>query len=155
MLRKFLGTMMVSTLGLVALAPVAAHAGVVTVNFDAIDTSGGSVTGPVLDTYLAGFGITLANMTANTSVSVATPPTADTNVVLTSNPNYLSQWWNGINGTSFDFKFGTILQALSITIPQITPGVVVPAWSLTAFDSANASLGSFSGGIAGSPFPAT
>jgi len=141
--------MAIALAGTLAMIPVAARASVITVNFDTLDTSGGGVTGSALDAYLGGFDITLTNVTPTTSIYVSTPLTADTNVVLTSNPNYLRQWWAGINGTSYDLTFETTLQSLSVTIPQITAGVIVPSWSLTALDSSNTPLGSFSDGISG------
>lgn len=136
------------------MVPAAQATTITTVNFDAVDTSGGDVTGAAVNTYLAGYGITLTNITGGTYVAVRTPPLGDTNVVLTSNPNYLAQWWGGIDGTSFDLSFGKTLLSLSVTIPQITSGALVPAWSLTALDSDGNSLGSYSGALASSPFPA-
>lgn len=140
-----------ATIAAFALMMPSAHASTLTtVNFDTVDTSGGSASGAAVTTYLAGFGITLSNVTATTAIYISTPPSADTNVVLTSNPNYLRQWWMGIDGTSYDLSFATPLLSLQVTIPQITSGVLVPEWSLTALDSDGNSLGSYSGGLGGS-----
>lgn len=78
--------------------------------------------------------------TPTTFLRVMTPPTGDTNVVLVSNPNYLAQWWSGVNGTSFDLIFDQPLMDLSVAIPQITGGVSVPEWSLTALDGSGNTL---------------
>jgi hypothetical protein len=121
----------------VGVTPAAAS---VLVNFDGVDASGGAVTGAPLDTYLAGFGITVANETPSTTLGIKTPPAGDTNVVLITNPNYMSQWWGGVNGTSFDLMFDQPLESLYVSIPQITAGVTVPAWSLTALDASGTPL---------------
>lgn len=117
------------------------------VDFDALNVPSGSneVTGTPLANYLAGFGITLANETPGTHVGVKTPPTWDTNVVLETNPNYMSQWWATINGTSFDLVFDQTLEDLEVSIPQITSGVIIPAWSISSIDGNGNVLTTFSG----------
>jgi|GEM_PF-2580818 hypothetical protein len=129
----------------------ATHAAAGIINFDAVDTSNPPLTfGVAPDSYLAGFGVTVSNVTPTTTVGVKTPILFDTNVVLLSNPNYLSQWWAGINGTSFDLIFDQPLVNLSVSIPQITSGVIVPAFSFTALDASGTPLvTSFSAGLGG------
>ena len=125
------------------------------VDFDAIDTSGGQVTGAAIDTYLAGFGITVANEIPTTFLRVGQPSQMDADVVLVSQPNYLAQWWNGVNGTSFDLIFDRPLANLSVSIPQIVGStVLVPEWQLSALDgNGNLLTTSYQGAMAGSPFP--
>jgi len=129
-----LGALLVLSLSLAGATPADAS---VTVNFDALDTSGGPVSQYAIDTYLGGFGITQANATPTTFLRVMTPllGKGDTNVVLVTNPNYMAQWWSGVNGTSFDLIFNQPLESLYVSIPQITSGVSVPAWSFTALNA--------------------
>ena len=128
--------LLVFSLSLVVATPTTAAL----INFDSLDTSGGQITGPAINTYLADFGVTVSNETPTTFLRVMTPPTGDTNGVLVSNPNYLAQWWSGVNGTSFDLIFDQQLVDLTVSIPQITSGVIVPEWSLTAIDGSGNTL---------------
>ncbi len=122
----------------------------IVINFDAVDTSSPPALGVDPTAYLAGFGVTLTNVTPGTGVGIKNPATFDPNLILLSNPNYMSQWWGGINGVSYDMMFSQPLLDLSISIPQITPGVSVPAWSFTALDAGGSTLTtSFSQGLSG------
>ena len=47
-----------------------ANADQITVDFDALDTSAGWVSGATLDSYLAGYGVTLTNLTPSSTVAV-------------------------------------------------------------------------------------
>ncbi|MEK6764708.1 MAG: PEP-CTERM sorting domain-containing protein [Planctomycetota bacterium] len=116
----------------------------ITVDFDALDTSGtASVSGATLDSYLAGFGVTLTNVTPTTSVFVGdidNEPSASPS----SSPNWLDQWWNGINGVSYQLDFDNVLNSLSFTRVGLAPTAptLAPEWSVTVFDAFNNSLGS-------------
>ena len=108
-----------------------------TVNFDALDATAGFVSGATLDTYLAGFGITLASFTAGTTVGVAN----DLNVYggdpinPPSIPNIFSQF--DLNTpVSFTLNFATALTSFAFTRPQLVStggGVSHPAWQAYAF----------------------
>jgi len=123
-----------------------ARAVTITVDFDALDTSGtATVSGAALDSYLAGFGVTLTNVTPGTSVYVGDQDN-DLNGIPSSMPNWLDQWWSGINGVSYQLDFDNVLDSLSFTrvgIPGLSNGVIAPEWSITAYDVGNNPLGSF------------
>lgn len=137
----------------------------VTVDFDAVDTSGGNVSGAALDTYLAGFGITLTNVTGTFSplvvISFATALTAlgPNNVVAPSQPNILEQF--GGPATSFTLEFATPLISFSFTRAGRCTPLAFPPWTAVAKDSSAVTLdtvGEGSGGTGGascfSPTPA-
>lgn len=123
-----------------------ARAVTITVDFDALDTSGTStVSGVTLDNYLAGYGVTLTNITPGTSVYVGDQDN-DINAIPSSGTNWLGQWWTGINGVSYQLDFDNVLDSLSFTrvgIPGLTSGTIAPEWSVTAYDAGNNSLGSY------------
>lgn len=116
----------------------------ITIDFDALDTSGtSSVGGAALDSYLAGFGVTLTNVTPGTSVFVGDVDN-DASASASSNPNFLTQWWGGINGVSYQLDFDNVLDSLSFTRVGLAPtaSVLAPEWNVTVFDAFNNSLGS-------------
>ena len=121
-----------------------------TVNFDSVDTSGGFVTGAALDTYLAGFGITLTNVTATFTplvvVNFATALTAlgPNNVVAPSQPNILEQF--GGPATSFTLEFATPLISFSFTRAGRCTPLAFPPWTAVAKDSSAATLSTVSEG---------
>jgi hypothetical protein len=124
------------TLSLDGGTPAAAS---IVIDFDSVDTSSLPSLGVDPTSYLAGFGVTLANVTSTTTMGIKNP-TFDTNLILVSNPNYMSQWWNSINGVSYDLMFDQPLESLNVAIPEITSGVIVPAWSFTAIDAGGTPL---------------
>ncbi len=66
-LRKSLASVL---LFLVLFVPCTAQADPFVVNFDALNTSGGAVTGSALNAYLAGFGIAITSQVANPGVEI-------------------------------------------------------------------------------------
>ncbi len=104
------------------------------VNFDSLDTTSGSVSGVPLTNYLAGFGITVSDVTPGTtltvenlSVSMFVPQTP---------PNALHQQ-NNANGESYTLNFSPALSSLSFTRCAELPGpdgIAYPYWSATAYD---------------------
>jgi len=137
---KILG--LVASLGFFAGLPLTApaRADVVTVNFDALNASGGAITGAPLTSYLAGFGITLTE-SSGTSVGIADVSNVYGGGVIgaTTGNNVLMQ-----SGTtspaSYTLSFATALLSFQFdTVSNITSNLL-PAWSATAFDASNVTL---------------
>lgn len=118
------------------------------VNFDALDASAGPVTGAALASYLAGFGISLSDVTPGTDVGAwddqnlyggqpVDPP---------SPPNVLTQAGSN-DPVTFTLNFSTPLDSFGFTRPQLEPGpsgVTHPAWQAYAFDASGTELDSTS-----------
>lgn len=128
-----------------------ARAVTITVDFDALDASGGFVSGPALDVYLAGFGITVSNVIGPSGPFVADATTAGGGFgvpnffTLPSSPNFL---WHSVanDPISYQLNFSTLLDSLSFTRPQtnanLSPsGHIAEAWSARALDSGDNTIG--------------
>jgi PEP-CTERM motif-containing protein len=126
-----------------------AEASPIVVDFDAVDTSGGPVTGATVINYLAGYGITFS-----TSFAV--------NPYIESYP-----WWIGTVSApnefgpvglatpfSYTLAFSTLLDDLSFTRPGFSPAIM-SAWSATAYSASNAVLASAGEGLLFNAGPAT
>lgn len=115
----------------------------VLVNFDALNATGGPITGPALDTYLAGFGITLSNIVGPAGPSVYD---ATTNVFVAPNyfgpptmPNFIWQPTTN-NPIGYQMDFATSLTSISITRTAMQAtiggsGLVAAPWSARAIDA--------------------
>lgn len=136
---------LVASLGFFGALPLAAPARadvVTTVNFDALDASGGAISGAPLTSYLAGFGITLTENTL-TPVSIA-----DVNLVYgggvigaTTGLNVLMQ--GGTSGpASYTLSFATPLLSFQFDTVKNLVFNSLPIWSATAFDASNVALSS-------------
>ena len=116
--------------------------GTILIDFEAMDASAGPVSGSLLATYLAGYGVTLANVSTNTTVAVQD----DQNIlggsltVASSGDNLLTQ----TNGTgaggavSYTLLFNPPYPSVSWTRAELlagSGGVQSPAWQATAHDS--------------------
>jgi hypothetical protein len=116
--------------------------GTILIDFEAMDASAGPVSGSLLATYLAGYGVTLANVSTNTTVAVQD----DQNIlggsltVASSGDNLLTQ----TNGTgaggavSYTLLFNPPYPSVSWTRAELlagSGGVQSPAWQATAYDS--------------------
>jgi len=150
----FLGASFV-TLWLVA--STEAFAAVV-VNFDALDTSNGGVHGAALDSYLAGYGLSLSGVTSNTYVEVgdASPWYGGGWVITPSSPNVLYQAGTGANGPiTFTVTFPAPELWVSFTrigLYGANGGISYPWWTAEAFDANHTLLSSVSqsgGGVGG------
>jgi len=133
------------------------HADLITVDFDALDaTAPEGVTGSALDSYLAGYGISISNVFINGSPPV---PPADsyilvlddrkiyggTAVVASSVHNIMTQ--GGSNDpVSFQLNFSSLVDNFGFTRPKLTPdsssGITHPWWRAEAYDASNNLLGS-------------
>ena len=127
--------------------PVAA---VVVVDFDALDASSGPVSGAALDSYLAGFGITISNVVgpAGPSVFDATTPEGGLGIpdffTPPSAPNFL---WHQVSNDPIQYQlnFSAPLNSVSFTRVQINAylspsGLVAAPWSARALDSGGNTL---------------
>jgi hypothetical protein len=118
-----------------------------TINFDSLNATAGSVTGAPLNTYLAGFGVTLINVTSGTQMVVQ-----DENVIYGGNVvdapssrNVLGQ--QGTAGAaSFTLSFASVVSNLSFDRVGIYGNInptSFPTWSATALDVNGNSLGAY------------
>lgn len=127
------------------------HASAVIVDFDALDASASSITGPALASYLAGFGISLSGVTPGTNVAVI----ADQNLYggtamdSPSAPNILSQIGSN-NPVTFTMNFSSPLDSFSFTRATLLAGpngITHPAWQAYAFNASMTQLAFASEGL--------
>jgi len=147
MLTILLGFGFCVSMALLVSRPV--HADVI-VDFDALDTSSGIVSGTAVENYLAGFGITISGVSAgfdplvgNQSQFGPTPSSA---------PNMFGTSSN-VDPTTYTLNFSTTLDSFSWTrVSTIGTGDSNPAWTLTAYsglDATGVTLSSTGAGLAG------
>jgi hypothetical protein len=112
-----------------------------TLNFDSISVSPGSSLDISTTTYLAQYGITLANVTAGSKVNVFNA--TGTTIVAPSLPNVLVEQGN-IGGEFYTLVFSTPLSTFSFDVAGNSKsggsGTLVAAWSATASNSSNMTL---------------
>ena len=143
MTRTLLGGGLGLVLGLALAVPAVAQT-TITVDFDALDTSGGPVSGATLDDYLAGFGITLTIPAGGGTVFAnAAPLGGPNNVVAPSQPNILEQ----TNGTatggiteSYTLVFDNPLDSFTFTRAGRCTPLAFPDWQAAAKDSSGTQL---------------
>ena len=130
---------------------VAAATGVRVINFDVLNTAGGSVGGTNLSNYLAGFGVKCSNVTVGSALEAVGGGlvTGSGGAVASSPPNYFTQ--AGLNQpVSFTLVFASPQQAFGWTRAGLAAGsggVSHPQWTATAFDAAGVELGSAGEGL--------
>lgn len=134
----------------VALLSQSAHAATVVMDFDSLDTSGGSITGAPVTNYLASYGVTASNLTSGSSLYVA-PATANY-LVAPSSPNIFTLWGPDANGNSFTLNFSNQVSDFSLTrtgfLGAYSPsGNVLGDWTATAYNASNGVLGSIGEGM--------
>jgi len=103
----------------------------VTINFDSVDASGGPVDAT---SYLAGFGITLSNVTSGTSVDIVKNTDSDwTNP--SSLPNYITQS-GSLDPVSYTLTFAAPLADVGFTrtMYYCETGIAYPEWHVQAFN---------------------
>ncbi len=111
------------------------------IDFDAVDTSGGTVTGTTVTSYLAGYGVSF-------STSYAIYP------VIEPYPYWMSPVSGGnsfgpqglATAFSYTLSFANPLDALSFTRPGFSPAIM-SAWSATAYAADNTVLASIGEGM--------
>jgi hypothetical protein len=117
-----------------------------TIDFDALNTSAGAVGGTLLVNYLAGYGVTLADVTAGTTMEAVNTNslTGSVQVDVPSSPNFFTQ--AGLDQpVSFTLRFAKPLQSFGFTRVGLSAqsGLVShPQWTATAFDSNGTELSS-------------
>jgi hypothetical protein len=120
--------------------------GTTLIDFEALNASAGPVSGVPLSAYLAGYGVSVTNVTTNTVLAVQN----DTNIldgnltVASSGENLLTQI--GANGlVSYTLLFNPPYPSVSWTRTALlagTGGVETPSWQATAYDANGAEIGS-------------
>ena len=119
----------------------AATAGTIVIDFDNVGTSGGTVSGAPVMTYLAGFGVTFSTAYAINPVIEPYPywmtPVSGTN---SFGPQGLA------TAFSYTLDFDTPLESVSFTRPGSYPAWM-SAWSATAYSADNTVLGAVSQGM--------
>ena len=127
----------------------AAEASPIVVNFDAVDTSGGAVTGAPVISYLASYGITF-------STSFAVNPYVEPYpwwISTVSGPNVFGPVGLA-TPFSYTLTFATPLDDLSFTRPGFNPAIM-SAWSATAYSASNTVLDTAGEGLLFNAGPAT
>jgi len=115
----------------------------ITVNFDLVDTSGGLVSGTAVDTYLAGFGITVTDEGSITTDFTIFSHDNDARVFPTSAPNAFYRSF-GNEPYSYSLNFANTLDRFDFTrsaYDTAPSGIAVSPWNAQAFDSNGVSLG--------------
>lgn len=134
---------------LAALGSAAASASSVLVDFDALAAAGGPVSGSTLDTYLAGYGITVSGVAGSGGPMVAN---ATTGVFLypnffgpPSSPNFLQQAASA-TPSSYRLNFVEPLASVSFTRVAMDPemsltGMIAAEWTARAIDPLGNTIG--------------
>jgi len=133
--------------------------GTALIDFDVLNTSAGAVGGTILASYLAQYGVTLANVTVGAAMEAVNTSsfTGSVQVQAPSSPNIFTQ--AGLNQpVSFTLRFATNLQAFGFTRAGLSAAsglVSHPQWTATAFDSNGTELSSVTEGLilSSSPVP--
>jgi len=116
------------------------------IDFEALDASSGPVGANLLSNYLARFGVTATNVTANTSMVVADDQVflGGNVVTASSGDNFLAQ--TGANGAvSYTLLFSQPYASVSWVRPGLpagTTGASLPGWRAHIFDNQGNELGS-------------
>lgn len=120
------------------------------INFDAVDASAapGGISGATLDSYLAGYGVSLSNVGGGTTVGLFDERQLYGGGAVNAPSNYNVLLQSGTSSaTSYQLNFSsaasnvTFYRAGLIAGPS---GVSHPAWNVSAYGSANTFLGSVS-----------
>ncbi|MBX9579480.1 MAG: PEP-CTERM sorting domain-containing protein, partial [Gemmataceae bacterium] len=129
------------TAGGLGLAAPAARADFV-INFDALAAHGvpGGVVGPPLADYLAGYGVSLTDVTPGTEVVVydARDIYADIQPVVPPSPFNVIAQQGSLDPISYTLTFAVPQDFFRLTRPYIRAGdtgVALPAWAAYAYDS--------------------
>ena len=147
---------------------VATQAGTTnTVNFDAVNAVAGPVAGSVRDAYLAGYGITLSDMTPGRDVYICDQDYfgGPGYIKASSPPNTLQQWAPAShdqehppfvsNPSSFRMNFASPLEQLGFTRVRwdggaYSDGLTFPEWTVSAYNSSDVLLDSAHEGMGSS-----
>ena len=134
----FLLVVTVLTISFLAIVPTV-HADYITVDFEGIDASGGLVGGTILDNYLAGYGISISDVTPDTHPKVWDLDASTWKPVIpSSGKNVLHHVYDyGIYPMEFTLDFSTSLLSFGFTRPTIVDpsGIIIPEWHAYALDA--------------------
>lgn len=133
-LRAWMGAI-VFVAGLSVCGP--AKAAPIVINFDSVNTSGGTVSGAPVLSYLAGFGISFSTSNPNVNAVIEPYPFWVSPV---STPNMFGPQ-GAASAFSYTLSFASPLNSISFTRPGFNPAIM-SQWSATAFSSGNAVLAS-------------
>ncbi len=128
---------------LAALYSQAVYAGVVTIDFDALDTSSGALSGEPVAVYLAGYGVSIVDASSGSRLSVNR---GEGWLSEPSFPNSFTLIGPGAAGNSFTFSFSQDISDFSLVragfIGSGSPnGNLLGPWSASAFDASHQLLG--------------
>ena len=140
---------------------------IVVVNFDSLDTSTSSVTGSALDSYLAGYGITISNVSPSGYPEVYSENSSGGfwpgYATASSGTNFLAHG-DGVPGGNFNYinnpisfrlNFSTLLNSFEFTRIQIDgrpspSGIVLAGWQARALNSSGTTIATVGEGQFGS-----
>jgi len=120
-----------------------AFAETVTIDFDSVNTDGGNVSGAAVESYLAGFGISISDNGSVKSDFTITNHPNDIRVFPVSSPNFFYRGW-GNEAYSYTISFETPLDKFEFTRTPFDTrpsGIAVSPWNAEAFSSNGNSLG--------------
>ncbi len=137
--KKLIGGLFAALLGLCSFS--AAHAQLISIDFNSLDFSNGPVEGTALDNFFAGYGITLTNNNpSNTTLIIYDNDGAG--II----PPYLKQNVGNNEGVSFTMNFSQPVSDISFDRAPTGNIQTYPQWSVTAFSGAT-NLGSVGAGL--------
>jgi hypothetical protein len=125
------------------------QAATIVANFDALDTSGGIVSGAAVTSYLAGYGITFSSADGGIP-QVQRYFAGNPFPVPVSSPNYFDVLGSN-SGFSYTLTFSSSLNSLSFTVPGLGDVSTMAAWSATAYSATNVQLSQV--GVSNISFP--
>jgi Bacterial Ig domain/FG-GAP-like repeat/Glucodextranase, domain B/Immunoglobulin domain len=114
------------------------------IDFDTLNTSRAPEETAAVESYLSGYGVTVASLSPGTELTVDRQQhiAGGSAVLAPSPPNLLTQ--TGSNGpVQFTLRFAPTLSQFGFTRPELlaNPFVSHPAWQATAFDGSGAVVG--------------
>ena len=123
---------------------VVGASGVNVINFDAVDATTKNVGTTNLASYLAGYGVTVTNITTGSRLEMVNVKNiAGGSVVVAGSPeNVLAQSSRG-GAVSYTLNWSTPVQSIRFTRPQLLAGsygVTFPQWRARAFNSSGVEL---------------
>jgi hypothetical protein len=122
-----------------SLALFGANAQAEVVDFDAVDASGGPVDAT---SYLAGYGITLTDLTPGSPGPVIMDA-RNSNWLTTSTPNnFFTVFGPGPNYMKYTMNFAVPVNNFSFDFIGITSPTTIPEWKATAYDASGTALSS-------------
>jgi len=139
MILVFLGILV----GTLSFTIIPTFAETVTIDFDSVDTNNGSVSGAAVESYFAGFGITITDDGSVQNDFTITNNTYDNRVFPVSSPNFFERSF-GNEAYSYTLSFETPLDKFEFTRAQystISGPIWISPWDAQAFDSNGSSLG--------------